>query len=307
MIFCSLHTHTTFSFGDGAGIPDYHMERLADLGYLAAAATEHGNTASHPQWEKAGAKHGVKPIFGLEAYTAPPKEKRKFHQTVMAMDNAGYHNLNQLVSMSYAKGFYQWPTIHPEWWADHAEGLIVTSGCADSLLSCTLLGGKSLGEKRERASRQDMRACERVIRQYQEWFGDRYYLEVQRFPGLKRACTLNPAFAELSRRTGVPLVATADVHYPYPSENAIQRILHAAHRGGTVEQMDASWEYSVLLTYPTSDKEITDDLIGTGLTRVEATSSIRHSNDIAQRCNVTLPKAGLLRYPIAAEDFLPWQ
>ena len=306
MEFCSIHTHTTFSFGDGYGTPEKHAERLAWLGMYSAAVTEHGNISSHVQWEKACTKHGIKPLFGMEAYTAQPKEKRKFHQTVVAVDQVGYRNLNRLVGLSYAEGFYQWPTVHPEWWAEYAEGLLLTSGCADSLLSCTLLGGKSLGDKRERASADDMRAAERVIRQYKEWFGDRYYLEVQRFPGLPRACVLNPAFAELGRKCKVPLVATADVHYPYPDENEMQKILHSAHRGKTIVQSEADWEYDILLTYPLSDKEIGRQLMATGLTRAEAWDSICASRDIADRCTVVLPKNERIRYPVSESDLEPW-
>lgn len=42
MIFVSLHTHTTFSFGDGYGPVEDHVKRVADLGMSALALTEHG-------------------------------------------------------------------------------------------------------------------------------------------------------------------------------------------------------------------------------------------------------------------------
>lgn len=306
MRFVNCHLHTTFSTGDGYGKVRAHVERVAELGGSALAVTEHGNSSSHVQLEKECEKVGIKPLFGLEAYVAPPETRVKFHQTVIAETPEGYANLNAIIGKSYAEGFYQWPTIHPEWWTEYADGIISTSGCSDSHVSCALLGGKSLGEKRERASRADMDEAERVIRQYKEVFGDRYYLEVQRFPGLARTCVLNPAFAELSRRTGVPLVATADVHYPMPEENAMQRILHAAHRGGTVEQADASWEYSILLSIPTSDTEIGEQLMATGLTRREAWAAILATEEIAERASVKLPRNERLRYPATRRDLEPW-
>jgi DNA polymerase-3 subunit alpha len=308
MEFVSLHHHTTFSFGDGYGPVEDHARLCAELGMSAMAVTEHGHTSSHVQLERAAAKHGIKPIYGLEAYTAPPKTQAKFHQTVLAMNLEGYRNLNRLTGRSHSEGFYYRPTIHPDWWEEYGAGLIVTSGCSDSLLSCTLLGGKSLGDKRERASRDDMAAAERVVRHYQEIFGDRYYLETQRFPGLERTCVLNPAFAELSRRTGAPLVATADVHYPYAEDNAMQRILHAAHRGslGTVDAADAAWEYDIHLSIPTSDAEIGKQLMATGLTRAQAWEAICHTAEIAERCAVELPKSKRLRYPVTEADLLPW-
>lgn len=296
--FVALHSHSTFSYGDGFGKVGEHVARVADLGGSALALTEHGNVSSWVQLEKEAAKAGIKPIFGLEAYAAPPKVRQKFHQTILAETPEGLRNLNRIVGRSWAEGFYQWPTVHGEMMAEHAEGLIMTSGCADSLLSCTLLGGKSLGERRDRASTFDMANAEKVVRRFQSMLGDGYYLEVQRFPGLERARTLNPAFAELSRRTGVPLVATADVHYPYGSQNEMQKILHAAHRGGTVDSVEAGWEYNILLTYPKSDYEIYTELIATGLTPHEAWTAICNTGEIADRCNVVLPKNESLRYPL---------
>src|SRR4051794_35416997 len=102
----------------------------------ALAVTEHGNVSSHPQFEKAAVKAGVKPIFGLEAYTSiGERERRKFHLTLLAMNQEGYANLNRIVTRSWAEGFYQWPTVSGQILADHNEGLIVLSGCADSLLA----------------------------------------------------------------------------------------------------------------------------------------------------------------------------
>lgn len=296
--YVNLHNHTTFSYGDGFGRVDEHVARAVEVGSQAVVATEHGNVSSWVQLEKAAVKQGIKPVFGLEAYTAPPKTDRKFHQILLARDMTGLRNLNQLVSRSWAEGFYRWPTIHGEMMVKHAEGLIATSGCADSHLNCVLAGGKSLGDRRDRISTFDMANAERLVRKYQELFGDGYYLEVQRFPGLDRTRLLNPALAELSARTGVPLVATADSHYPFGHQNEMQKILHAAHRGGTVDQVEASWEYDILLTPPTSDAEIYHNLIATGLTKSEAWSAILSTEEIAQRCNVVLPKNKSLRFPL---------
>ena len=306
MRFCSLHHHTTASTGDGYGKVSEHVKVAADYGMKALAVTEHGNSSSHVKLEKECTAAGIKPLFGLEAYTAPPETRQKFHQTVIAETQQGYANLNELIGRSYSEGFYQWPTIHSEWWSEYGSGLVITSGCSDSELNCTLLGGKSLGEKRDRISQWDMDNAEKVIRHFKSIFGDGYYLETQRFPDLERTCLLNPALAELSIRCKVPLVATADVHYPYPADNAMQRILHAAHRGATVEQVDASWEYDVLLSIPTSDKEIGLQLMATGLTRMQSWDAICNSEEIADRCTVVLPKSERMEYPGTTEDMKPW-
>lgn len=299
MRYVSLHHHSTYSYMDGFGTPEQHVARAVELGMTAQALTEHGNVSSHVKLEKATKVAGIKALFGCELYTAPDNIRQKWHLTALAMDQNGYQSLNRLVSRSYSEGFYQWPTVSGPMLTEHTEGLLVTSGCSDSLLSCTLLGGKSLGEKRDTASTKDMRKAEGVVRNFQELYGDRYYIEVQRFPGLKRTRTLNKAFAELSARTGAKLVASSDCHYPYGSDNEMQKILHAAGRGtGTVAAAEASWEYDILLTPPLSDAEIGKDLMATGLTRQQAWEAILASEEIAQRCNVVLPKGEQLRYPL---------
>ena len=285
---------------DGFGTPDEHVARAADLGMSALALTEHGNVSSHVKLEKAANAAGIKPIYGAELYTAPGRHRSKWHLTALAETQEGYQNLNRLVTRSWSENFYFWPTVAGEMLVEHASGLIITSGCADSHLSCTLLGGKSQGEKRETISSEDMDAAERLIRHYQEILGkDNYFLEVQRFKDLQRTRTLNPAFAELSARTGAPLVATSDCHYPMPADNEMQKILHAAGRNlGTVAKAEASWEYDILLTPPISDQEILDDLVGTGLTSSQAWSSIDSTSNIAMRSSVVLPKNELLRFPL---------
>lgn len=307
MKFVSTHHHSTFSFMDGFGTPAVHVARAAELGMTAMALTEHGNTSSHVQLEKAASKFGIRPLYGVEAYTAMgPTERRKFHLTILAMNAEGYHNLNRIVSRSWSEGFYQWPTVSGRMLADHHEGLIVLSGCSDSLLACSLLGGKSI-----EPVDASLKRAERLAEKYRDLLGDRFYLECQAFPELGRTGHINSAYQAMGKKLGIPLVGTADVHYPDPDDNAMQVILHAAGRGaGSVAAQEAGWEYDIRLTHPISDKFILDRLTGTGLSRLSAEAAIDSTAEIASRCNVTLPKADRLRYPLPENSTsleLMWQ
>lgn len=308
MRYVSLHSHTTFSYGDGYGPVPEHVSRVHSLGMKALALTEHGNVSSWVSLENACAAidFAVEPIFGIEIYMGIPKERKKTHMILLAMNSVGLQNINRIVSRSWQQ-FYQWPTVY---WSDlkeFNEGIIALSGCADSALSCILLGGKYFGEKTLECTDAAYERAVRGVRRYQKVFGDRYYLEVQRFPGLDRTRALNKILAEISRDTGAQLAATSDVHYPYPEQNAIQRILHAAHRGGTVETADASWEYDILLTYPQSDEEIRKDLCDTGLSDADSRAAIENTAIIAERCwGTRLPKAPRPRYVVGQNDWEPW-
>lgn len=298
MTYVSLHSHSTYSYMDGFKLPIDHVKRVKHLGMKALALTEHGNVSSHVQLEQACFKHGIKPIFGLEAYTAPPLHPRKWHLTMLAMNLDGYQNLMRITTRSWKEGFYRWPTVHGDMLSDHRNGLICLSGCADSHLACTLLGGKGI-EKGSKKKARDL------MLHYRRLLGDRYYLEVQRFPGLERTCELNAQYAEWSDRYGIRMAASSDVHYPLPEQSDMQRILHAAGRGHHVDEAD--WEYKIKLTYPLNDEEVTQNLVDTGLSRKQAEDAVACTADIADRCNVELPKMGQLVYPIGEEDFEPWK
>jgi DNA polymerase-3 subunit alpha len=239
----------------------------------------------------------VKPIFGCELYTGGVDEdtrsKFKWHLTVLAQDVEGYKNLLRLVSRGWAEGNYYEPTVSGEMLAQHSEGLIVLSGCSGSKIVCDLLGGKGVPEHDA-----DFRAALNTAQRFQELLGDRYFLEAQAFPELDRTKHTNDALQRISAKTGIPIVATGDVHYPRPEDSDMQVILHAAHRGmKSFEDQERSWGYDVKLAPPLSDKVVVDRLVATGMSRSAALAAVAASADIAERCNVTLPKAARLRYP----------
>ena len=278
----------------------------------ALALTEHGNSSSWVQLEKHCRRREIRPIFGLEAYLASENEPRKFHMILLAKDEEGLRNLNRIITESWktlgSTSKSKFPTVHFPVLKRFNRGIVALSGCASGPLACILLGGKHMGPERLEFTERNLQQARRCIEQFQAVLGERYFLEVQRFPALKRTCVLNPALEKLSQTTGSPLVGTADVHYPMPDENDMQRILHAAHRGGkSVDAADAEWEYDILLTYPESDREIYRDLVATGLSGPAAKSAVINTEKIAALCNVELPKAPPPSYIINPErDWEPW-
>jgi DNA polymerase-3 subunit alpha len=298
MKFVSIHHHNTFSFQDAIGTPEEHAEVAASYGMTALAITDHGNVSGHVQHEKACLKKGIKPLFGLEAYTATgEQEPRKFHQTILAMNQEGLANLYRLVTRSW-ENFYKWPTVTGRMLAENQEGLIVTSGCADSLLSCSLLGGKSIP-----VSDASWERALDVAGRFKDLLGDRYYLETQIFPELPRALELNSAWESMSSVLGIPLVATCDVHTLRPGMHEVRATIHAAGRGGnTIAQQMEGWEYEVPDYIPRSDAEVYERLCRAGLSAPAAAAACRNTVAIAERCNVTLPKAPRFRYPATREE-----
>jgi DNA polymerase-3 subunit alpha len=297
MVFASIHHHTTFSYKDGYGTPDQHAARGRELGLRKIFVTEHGNVSSHVAMEQAGAKHDIDVGFGIELYTGNVGEhatQRKNHLTVLAENAIGYQNLLRVTSRAWAEGFYYEPTASGAMLREHAEGLIVASGCSGSLLATTLVGGKNVAP--EDASYDE---AKKVAANFKRTFPGSYYIEVQAFPELETTRNINVGLAQIAEELNLPLVATLDVHYTTPDESEMQQILHNV-RGGAKKSMEdqaKAWSYDVKLC-PITDQQIFRRLVATGLTRKQAEQAIRNSNEIADRCNVTLPKVENLRYPL---------
>lgn len=294
---------------DGYAVPKKHAAVLKRLNRSTMVFTDHGNVSSHVQLEKSAIEAGLKPVFGLEGYCAPEnmremKNQRKWHLTILAANAEGYHNLLKMTSISWELYYYRFPTIiGGVLWA-HKDGLVILSGCADSMLACAILGGKGKPPPPE----PDIAAGRKIVEKFARQLGENYYIETQYFEELERTRTLNPILADLAREVGVGLAATADVHHPLPEENEMRKILHAAGRGnvGSVEKAEAEWEYDIPGYYPTSDRFVYDRLLGTGLSKAQAKEAILNTATIADLCDVTLPKSGPIKYPIEKADFDPW-
>jgi DNA polymerase-3 subunit alpha len=299
MRYVSLHHHSTFSFCDGYDSPEAHVARAAELEMPALALTEHGNVSSHVRLEKAAKAAGIRPIFGVEAYTAGQlKQKLKWHLTILAENAAGYRNLLSLVSRGWEQ-FYFKETILSKDLKEFGDGLVVLSGCSGSFLASLLVGGK--GVKRNPKSAEAHAGFMRDI------FGDRYYLEVQAFPELDRTKEINGHLERISRKLGIPLVATGDVHYPKPDDNVMQRLLHGIGRGAkTDEGQSQDWEYDVKLTFY-DDAEVYRRLVGSGLSKLASEEAIRSTMEVAERCAVELPKVEPFRFPVEDSKTTIWE
>ena len=226
------------------------------------------------------------------------------------MDQDGYANLMRLCTRSWAEGFHKWPTVLGPMLRDHHEGLIVLSGCSDSLLACSLLGGKMIDPK----DASEARAIDLAGRM-KDLLGDRFYLECQVFPELDRSVEINETYEALGEQLDIQLVATSDVHTLLPGQSEMRALLHAAGRGtNSIAQQLSSWEYDVPDYPPLSDTNVLDDdgavvtegiwerALRAGLSEDGARQALRNTGVIAGRCNVTLPKAARFRFAGTESD-----
>ena len=66
MSYIELHTHSAYSFLDGASRPEELVVRAAELGYPALALTDHDGVSGSLEFAHAAKAFGVRPITGAE-------------------------------------------------------------------------------------------------------------------------------------------------------------------------------------------------------------------------------------------------
>ena len=220
--FVHLHNHTEYSMLDGAAKITPMLAEAQRLEMPAIGMTDHGNMYGAAEFYNAATKVGIKPIIGVEAYVAPgsrfdtrrilwgdPGQKADdvsgsgsyTHLTMVAENATGLRNLFKLTSLASFEGqLGKWNRMDAEIIAEHAEGIIATTGCPSGEVQTRL----RLGQQAE--------ALESAAK-WREIFGaENYFLELMDH-GLSIERRVRDGLVELGRKLGIPPLATNDCHY----------------------------------------------------------------------------------------------
>lgn len=218
MSFVHLHVHTQYSILDGQSSIENLFNRAEELGMPGLAITDHGNMYGVKEFFKFAKKHpSVKPIIGCEIYVTrhydhklkDKDHKEYYHLILLAKNYNGYKNLMKIVSTGHIEGMYYKPRVSHEVVEKYAKDLICCSACIAGEIPRNIING-------------DMAAAEKAVEWHKKVFGDDYYLEVQlhrtEIPGQSQEVYERQKIAlegiiELSRKTGVKIVATNDAHF----------------------------------------------------------------------------------------------
>ncbi len=213
--FVHLHVHSQYSLLDGAARIKDLVKKAASMGMPALALTDHGNLFGALDFYKTAKAENIKPIIGCEIYIAQKsrfdRDNRGSHLILLAKNKEGYSNLATLSTLAFREGSYYVPRIDKELLRKYSKGLICSSACLGGEVARTIL---NYGIDR----------AEVVIREYQEIFGDDFYLELMRH-GIQEQEEVNQALSLLSKRTGAKLIATNDVHYVNKEDFEAHKIL----------------------------------------------------------------------------------
>lgn len=141
-----------------------------------------------------------------------PEWKRRYHLVVTARNQEGLHNIYRMVKRSFREGYYMYPRIDFDMLKEHGEGLFVSTACLGGIFSQRILNGQVRGKSRAEIFSELDNLTDRFVDAVGR---DNFALELQ-FNTLDAQHAVNDMLLEHASRTGLPLIATADSHYPTP-------------------------------------------------------------------------------------------
>ncbi|WP_306214306.1 DNA polymerase III subunit alpha [Actinoplanes sp. RD1] len=241
--FVHLHVHTEYSMLDGAARVKELLAEANRLGMPAAAITDHGNMHGAYDFYTQAKAAGVTPVIGVEAYLAPESRLNKSrikwgrpeqksddisgngaytHMTMWARNAVGLKNLFRLNSRASMEGqLGKYPRMDFDIIAEHAEGIMGTTGCPSGAVQTRLRLGQ-FDEALESAAR------------YQEALGrDNYFLEIMDH-GLSIEKRVRDGLLEIGKKLNIRPLVTNDSHYVHEAQAEAHDVLLCVQTGSNV-------------------------------------------------------------------------
>ena len=195
MSYVELHCHSNYSFHNGASFIHELLSRASSLGYSSLAITDNDNLCGAMEFSRTAISMGVRPIIGAEITLTDG-----YHVTILAENKDGYRNLCRLISMAKMSGGGLYSELDAGLLSRYGQGLILLTGCLNGKVPWLAQHGQ-MGE------------AEEMARWYVELLGkENVYLELQ-YNLVHGDIQRNRNLMEISRKTGLDIVATNNVHY----------------------------------------------------------------------------------------------
>ena len=290
--FNHLHCHTQYSLLDGAARIKTLVSRAAELEHSAIAITDHGNLFGVPEFFTYAKKQGVNPIIGCEFYVTPSgmqdkSDRTRYHQVLLAKNEAGYKNLIKLSSLSYSDGYYYKPRLDKDILKKHSEGLIATTCCLQGEVLQNIL---KVGEDRAR----------KMFEWYLDVFGEDYYIEIQDH-GIPDQKKCNAVLLRWAKEYNVKVIATNDVHYVEKEDAAAQDVLLCLQTGKDLNDPNRMRFENDQFYLKTTEEMLT--ALSSDIDMALCEMMLDNTREIADKCVFDLPMGTLLmpHYPIPEE------
>ena len=278
--FVHLRLHTEFSLSDSLVKIKSLVKRVAELNMPACAITDQTNFFGLIKFYKAAQGAGIKPIAGSDFWIASlDPEGKPTLITLLAMNDTGYKNIIELISLGWRQGQQQGMAyLQRDWISQYSEGVIALSGGKVGDIGMALLGGRAAqaGE---------------LLQAWMKDFPNRFYLELQRTGRENDENYLHAAVA-LAAEFQCPVVATNDVRFLKQSEFEVHEARVCIGEGRTLDDPRRERRYSDQ-QYLRSAEEMAELFS-------DIPEAIANTIEIAKRCtiNIQMGKYFLPEYPV---------
>ncbi len=276
--------HTEYSLLDGANRIKDLLKHAVKLGMKSMAITDHGVMYGVVDFYKEAQKNGIKPILGCEVYTAKRTMYDKLagidadqgHLVLLAKNMTGYKNLMKIVSKGFIDGYYYKPRVDYDLLSKYSEGIIALSACLSGDIPQALL-------------MDDYEKARGIAIKLDIMFGrGNFYLEIQS-NGIEGQNLVNQGIIEISKNTGIPIVATNDAHYLRKEDAKAHEILLCIQTATNVNDPNRM-RFSTNEVYIKSPNEMWDAF-------GKIPEALENTIKIAEMCNVQL-EFGKLHLPV---------
>lgn len=216
--------------------PEEYCKRAIELGHDSVFTTNHGVTGNIFDWldlinrrDKDGNKiYDLKLRYGMETYFVKDrfaKDRSNKHLVIIAKNNDGAMQLNDIMTEAHSTGFYYKPRIDSELlFSLNPDNFIITTACVAGIWNDPEL-----------------------ILALHRKFGRNFFLEVQSHL-FQKQIEVNQELLRLSKEAHIPIIHANDSHYIYPQDTEYRDILLKA------KDIYYEDEGSSILDYPDDDE-----------------------------------------------------
>ncbi|WP_066905398.1 error-prone DNA polymerase [Millisia brevis] len=235
--YAELHAHSSFSFLDGASLPEELAEQAAALGLTAVALTDHDGFYGVVRFAEAARQCGIKTIFGAELSLGAPDDEpiertgvpdpAGEHLLVLARGPEGYRRLSRQISIAHMRGGAKG---RPRYDLDELSAAAgghwqILTGCRKGRVRRAL---RSFGPS----------GAELALRELVALFGaERVTVELTRF-GDPRDDEDNDALNRIADRLHLDVVATTAAHMAGPDRRELAMAMAAVRSGGSLDDVE---------------------------------------------------------------------
>src|SRR2546430_2318201 len=211
-----LHTHSNYSFLDGASEVDELADAAVEQGLDALALTDTNGLYGAVRFANAAKDRGLRPIFGAELQLLALG-----HLVLIAGHRKGWTSLCRTISAAELAGEKTKPKASFALVSENAAGLFALTGCARGAVARAV-----------RAS--DLNGARETLARLASVFGERLYVELSDHldPDAPSFCD---TLAALAAEMGLGCVVTNNVHYARPEGRRLHDVLRCIDLGVTLD------------------------------------------------------------------------